>query len=323
MSIFLLVSMPVALLLLNITFQATTWVPQSSYVYAMKTTRSTLLLQAVAVASLSGSLTAQILSVGATRGQDLVSPVSSSSLPPIPPGRATVIGGKIHNVDAVRDQFTLKVFGGKSMKILFDERSQFYRDGVRTSVLDLHANDHASIETTLDGTKVFALRIHIADNAPEGEIQGKVSSYNSQTGELAVRQALSKDPITVHVPAGLQVMLIGQQAASVKQDGSIDLVPGSMVDVRFKAINGGHGVATGINVVAVPGSTFTFRGTLSSLDVQAGRLVILDPKDGQSREVIYDPSKFPIGRTLQQGAYVKVMTSFDGSQYAATEITIE
>ena len=34
-----------------------------------------------------------------------------SSLPPIPKGKSTVMGGVIHDVDPVRDQFTLKVFG--------------------------------------------------------------------------------------------------------------------------------------------------------------------------------------------------------------------
>ena len=63
------------------------------------------------------------------------------TLPPIPPGKSTVIGGAIHDVDPVRDQFMLKVFGGKSMKILFDERTQVYRDGKKTPLRDLRAND--------------------------------------------------------------------------------------------------------------------------------------------------------------------------------------
>jgi hypothetical protein len=63
----------------------------------------------------------------------------------LPQGKSTVIGGTISNVDPIADRLNLKIFGGRSMKILFDERTQVYRDGVKTSLRDLHANDHASV----------------------------------------------------------------------------------------------------------------------------------------------------------------------------------
>jgi len=48
----------------------------------------------------------------------------AKNLPPIPTGKSTVIGGEIRSVDPVRDQVTLKVFGGNdTMKVLFDERN--------------------------------------------------------------------------------------------------------------------------------------------------------------------------------------------------------
>ena len=58
------------------------------------------------------------------------------------------------------------------MKILYDERTQVYRDGVKAPLSDLHAQDHASIQTVLDGTKIFALSIHMLSKAPEGECPG-------------------------------------------------------------------------------------------------------------------------------------------------------
>src|SRR6516162_5559206 len=63
---------------------------------------------------------------------------SLPSLPPIPRGKSTVLGGFIQNIDPVRDQLTLSVSGGKQrMKILFDERTQVYRDGARVKLGDL------------------------------------------------------------------------------------------------------------------------------------------------------------------------------------------
>src|SRR6266849_5987302 len=83
------------------------------------------------------------------------------ALPAMPRGNSTVIGGSIRQVDGVRDQLTLNIFGGHAMKVLFDERTQVYRDGQKTSLRDLRAGDHVSVETMLDGTTVFARSIHM------------------------------------------------------------------------------------------------------------------------------------------------------------------
>src|ERR1700688_452595 len=123
----------------------------------------------------------------------------ASSLPPAPKGKSTVIGGAIRGVDRVRDQFTLDVFGGRSLKVLFDERTQIYRDGVKTSIRDLRAGDHISVETVLDGTTVFARSIHMLSQLPEGECQGQVLRYDRSTGELMVRDLLSPEPIKLRV----------------------------------------------------------------------------------------------------------------------------
>jgi len=248
---------------------------------------------------------------------------AASSLPPMPGGRSTVIGGEIRDVDPVRDQFTLKVFDGKSMKVLFDARTQVYRDGVRIPQLDLHANDHASVETTLDGTTIFALRIHMLSQMPEGECRGLVLSYNAQTSELMINVALSQEPITLRVPEGTPVVRVGQNAVSAEQSGSSDLAHGSLVDVKFRGGSGGRGVATHVDILATPGSAFVFSGNLSFLDLRTGRFVLVDPRDNQTYQIAFDPSRFPVSRELHEGSVVRVTTTFDGSRYVASEIKIE
>jgi hypothetical protein len=248
---------------------------------------------------------------------------AASSLPPMPGGRSTVIGGEIRDVDPVRDQFTLKVFDGKSMKVLFDARTQVYRDGVRIPQLDLHANDHASVETTLDGTTIFALRIHMLSQMPEGECRGLVLSYNAQTSELMINVALSQEPITLRVPEGTPVVRVGQNAVSSQQSGSSDLAHGSLVDVKFRGGSGGRGVATHVDILATPGSAFVFSGNLSFLDLRTGRFVLVDPRDNQTYQIAFDPSRFPVSRELHEGSVVRVTTTFDGSRYVASEIKIE
>ena len=68
-------------------------------------------------------------------------------------GESTVMGGEIRSVDPVQDQFQLKVFGQRPMKILFDARTQVYRDGKKIPLRDLGSEEHASVQTVLDGAK--------------------------------------------------------------------------------------------------------------------------------------------------------------------------
>ena len=280
----------------------------------------------LAAATLSILGTAQSPSTSQTVAEPAAPSASApapSALPPIPRGRSTVIGGEIRDVDPVRDEFILKVFGGRSMKVLFDERTQVFRDGARIPVLKLHAEDHASVETTLDGTKIFAIRINMLSQLPEGQYQGQIVSYDRQTQEMTLRGAASKTPITLSVPAGTPVMRLDQDPLSAPQRDPSDLAPGSLVEVTFHGGRAGRGVATEVDVLASPGSVVTFRGKLSFLDVRSGRLVIADAKDDESHEIVYDASRFPISRELHDGADVKVTASYDGSRYVASSITVE
>lgn len=248
-----------------------------------------------------------------------------SALPPMPAGRSTAIGGAIRDVDPVRDEFTLKIFGGGSIKVLFDERTQVYRDGSRVPVLKLHSEDHASVETALDGTKIFALRIHMLSRLPEGEYQGQVLSYNRQTGELTIKADRSQTSITLQVPSGTRVIRIGQDSFALEQGQLSDVVQGSLVEVKFQAGTGAAagGVASEISVLASPGSFYVFSGSVSSLDSHVGRLVILNARDHESREVIYDPARLPVSHELHEGSDIRVTTSFDGARYVATGIEME
>ena len=241
-----------------------------------------------------------------------------SALPPLPKGRSTVEGGMIRTVDPVRDQLILSVYGTKPMKILYDSRTQVYRDGVKTSLSDLRAKDHASVQTVLDGTKIFAVSIHMLSQAPEGECQGQVLSYDAGSGLLTVSAALSRQPITLHVPAGTSVVGVGQLTVSSPSAGLQDLVKGSLVSVKFDSSNNGRGVARQISILATPGASFVFTGNVISLDLAANRMVLLDPKDDQSYSIVFDRNRFPMSRDLHVGTHVTVTTNFDGANYVAT-----
>lgn len=249
----------------------------------------------------------------------------------LPPGRSTVIGGVIHDVDPVRDQLTLKIFGGHSMKILFDARTQVYRDGVKTTLSGLRPAEHASIETMLDGTTIFARSIHMLSQAPEGECQGQVIAYNPDTRELTLSETLSREPIKLQVPAAANIIPMAQaassdgggKAAAPGSAGSSDLVKGSLISAKFESGNNGEGVATEIAILATPGSSFVFSGNVTYLDMHTQRLAIVDPRDGRSYSLAFDASHLPGSHDLHEGAHVTVTANFDGSRYVATAITID
>jgi hypothetical protein len=264
------------------------------------------------------------------QGQGTSSPASglvgasagASSLPPTPRGNSTVIGGAIRGVDRVRDQFTLDVFGGRSLKVLFDERTQIYRDGVKSSMRDLRAGDHVSVETVLDGTTVFARSIHMLSELPRGDCQGQVTDYNPADHELTVRDAQSRQLVKFRVPDGTAFVRQGQAASSAAEPGPADLVIGTLISVKFQSDNKGHGVASQVAILATPGTAFVFVGNVASLDLHSGLLVVIDPRDDKRYDVFFDSARFPVSRDLHEGADVMVTADFDGARYVANAITV-
>lgn len=245
-----------------------------------------------------------------------------SSLPPAPRGKSTILGGEIRNVDPVRDQLTLRVFGQRQLKILFDERTQVYLDGNRIPLGNLSPANHASVQTVLDGTDVYALSIHMLSRLPEGEYQGHVLSFDPGTRELTLSATISREPIKLLVPANTPVVREGQKQFTDQQAGESDLAKGALVSVDFASGKQGQGVASQISVLATPGSAFVFGGDIASLDMHSGSLVLIDPRDDQSYQVSFDPARFPESQKLREGDHLRVTATFDGSRYIASALAV-
>lgn len=247
-------------------------------------------------------------------------PAAIPALPPLPQGNPTVIGGVIRSVDPVQDQIKLKVFGGKSMDILFDPRTRVYRDGKRVSLGDIRPDDHASVETVLDGTKIFAMSIHMLSHAPQGECQGQVLDYNPSSGELTVSTALSAEPVKLTVPPGARLFRKGQSKYVAAQSGAPVLVSGDLVSVTFTPAGDGRGVANEVAILASPGSSFVFSGNIAVLDLHSGLLVLRDASGDNTYRLHFNPLIFPMTK-FHEGDHVRVTAKFDGSRYEASSIT--
>jgi hypothetical protein len=237
------------------------------------------------------------------------------SLPPVPRGQSTVIGGTIRNVDRVRDQLTIGVFGGRDMRILFDERTMVYRDGKRISLRDLRNGYRGSFETSLDGSVVFARSIHILTRDLEAECRGQVLSFDRAKGELSVRDTLSSEPLDFKIPPGTIISREGQAAFS-----SETLSAGSLVKINFQP-DSGRAVVSSITILATPGDSFVFTGRLTFLDLSTGRLAIVDQRDQNRYEVSVDPRSAAL-ENLHLGNDVTVTARFDGTHYTASTIKL-
>ncbi len=280
-----------------------------------------------------GSLTiGQILVAGAAPAQNTLpqtadltesAQVALIALPAVPPGKSTIMGGEIRKIDFVRDQFMLKVYGQGPLKILFDERTQVFLDGKKIKLRDLHTGSHASVQTVLDKTNIFALSIHMLSQVPEGEYQGRVLNFNPSTSELTLSSTLSPKPINILLPANTPVLQEGQSTSALPQLGPSDLKNGSQVEIKFKSGKQEKSIASKVTILATPGTEFLFNGNLSFLDMHTGYFVLIDPRDGKDYRIFFDSAQLPATQNLHVGDVVKVKADYDGQRYVASAIGTE
>ena len=284
---------------------------------------------AALVLILSGMAFSQALSTGnPSMAKELISeaptpggfatPVNlAPDLPAMPRGKTTVIGGSVRQVDRLRDQLTLNVYGGHPVKIFFDERTHVFRDGQAASLNDLQPGERVSVETLLDGDDVFARSIHSLTHSIDGQCHGQVLSFDAAKRDLLIRDGLAPQPIKVHVPSNVTIVGQGQQTASPTA-----LQRGALVAITFRSDGNGRAIANKVSVLASPGSNFIFSGIVSYLDIHRGVLVLLDPRDQSRYEISFDPHS-PVRASLHEGEGVTVTAGFNGDQYAAKQIVVQ
>lgn len=237
-------------------------------------------------------------------------------LPSLPKAEATLVGGTIQSLDRVRDELTIRVFGGGQMKTLFDPRTHVFRDGKPASTGDLKTGERIYVDTILADGQVFARNIRVTGSSPAGEGQGVVLSYRSDNGLLVVSDLLAPGPMKLHVAPSSKILRNGQQATTN------ELVPGTLITVKFEPQPGGRSLAREISILITPGTQFTFSGRVTFLDLRSGLLVVTSTADHKPYEIHFDPSVLQVGQDLQEGAEVTVLARYDGNQYVARGLTV-
>jgi hypothetical protein len=244
-----------------------------------------------------------------------VDPASLLPDPPaLPRANASLIGGTVEKLDRVRDRLTVRVFGGGKMTFAFDPRTHIYLGSASAAASDLHQGDRISVDTQLDGSLVFARTIRIHSKIPAGESHGAVVSYRGD--ELVLRDLLSPRPLKIRLTSDTRIVKDDHQTSAA------DLVPGTLVAVKFGPQKNGSDTASEVSVLAVPGASFAFSGRITALDLRLGLLILTSSTDRKTYEVYFDPSVSGFDANLREGDDVIVVTRFDGDRYMARSVTV-
>lgn len=241
---------------------------------------------------------------------------------PLPKEKLSLIGGTIRKIDPVREKMTIKVYGADSMNIAFDQRTHFFRDGREVTQTAVKPGDRVYLDTQIDQNQhVFAKNVHVQTSSSPADASGQVLSYDQKSGEIIVQDNLSSKPVRFRVGPSTQVLNRGEtspQPLAQKQ-----LKPGSLVTVKFSPAHQGSGVvAEQVRVLAEAGSSFTFHGQITHLDLRNGTLAIENESDGKTYEISVDRGITPITDDVTVGALATIVAAFQGSDYMAQSIRI-
>ncbi len=238
--------------------------------------------------------------------------------PPLPKTSVTLVGGIVKTMDNVRNRIAVVPFGsGKTMKMRFDERTHFYRDGRETTQLAVKPGERVYVDTQLDADRnIFARNVRVESNATPADASGQVIGYDPARGTLTIQDGLSSQPVTFSIDQNTQLTRQGATASAR------DLVPGTLLTVRFAPQRANRGAAQEVAIIAVPGSVFTFSGKVTHLDTSIGLLSVENSTDNKRYDIYFAPSTPGFTTALTEGSEVTVQAVFEGNRYSAKSISV-
>ena len=235
-------------------------------------------------------------------------------VPPLPKGKVTMEGGTVAKIDPIRNRLVLAPFGAKEkMKLWFDERTHFYRDGRETTQAAIHQGDRVYADTMLDGPHVFARNIRIVSERTSADVTGQVVALNPG-GNLTVRDRLSGSDLTFRVAQETRASNLQGQAVNLS-----DVTSGSIVSVHL--LPGARTGVDQIRVLARPGETFTFSGRITNIDLRNGMMAVNNQSDNEIYDIAFDSGDGASLERLRMGNDVVVKAIFTGKGYRADSIS--
>lgn len=234
----------------------------------------------------------------------------------MPEGRTTLIGGLAHKIDRVGNRLEVQPFGQrKRIRMIYDERSHFYRDGRETTVLSIREGDRVYVDTTLDGAKIFAKNVRVVTTGEPAEAQGQIIEFDARRQTVRMLDNLTRQQVAFTLTPDTKFS--AKSGAASRED----IRPGSLINVLFAPGRKG-GQAREILVLATPGSTYLFAGRITNIDLRSGIVNIENQSDGRNYELRFDPAKVDNREELIVGTEVAANSTFDGRTYRTQNLSI-
>lgn len=234
---------------------------------------------------------------------------------PLQPSKLSLIGGTVKSIDQIKDHMTVRIYGSKTMRVKFDQRTHFYRDGKETTQLAVKTGDRIYLDTQLFEGTVFAKNVHVETGSTPADASGQIVSFNAKNGDMVVRDDLAGANVKFRV--GPQTVIKSGQSAATP--GS--LRAGALIAVKFSPRSRSTGIADEVSIIAEPGTSFTYFGRVTHLDLRSGLLAIENQADGKTYEVHLD-SSVRVPDNLAVGSQVNVVAMFQGKAYTVQSLEV-
>jgi hypothetical protein len=238
--------------------------------------------------------------------------------PPFPKGMTTLVGGIITHVDRIGNHLKVKVYGGGTWTIFFDERTHVFRGGVEVTPLALKSGERVYVDTMLDNNQrdVFARNIRVGVAAPPADTEGQIVDVDTAHNEVTMRDSINSVSVRFSVPPDAKI-----------SEGSSRLPlanvrPGSLVRVKFAPERPNRGEAREIVIVARPGATFTFTGPVTFLDRHREVMAVRNRLDNKTYDLHLAAARMDATANLAVGSEVNVVATFEATQYTAQQVRV-
>jgi hypothetical protein len=237
---------------------------------------------------------------------------------PLPENKSALIGGRVRDIDQIRNEMTIDIFGkGGKMKVLFDPRTRFDRDGIAANQTIIKKGDQVYLDTQLVNHKIFARDVYIHTATGTADASGQITSYNAKTRELTINDQMSRTPVTVRLTP---TTVIHSRDGAAGSPANLQYY--ALVSVKLSPGKAGGNEASEVDVIAEPGSQFTFFGTLTHIDLRSGLIAVDNKSDHKSYEIRFEPSQIPVTDDLKVGNEVAVNAVFNGRDYTANSLKV-
>jgi hypothetical protein len=230
-----------------------------------------------------------------------------------PSGRVSLVRGALKRLDPIHDQLLIHSFGGGDVRIAFDPRTQFLSENVRTRLTSIPNGSVVSVDTVIDGGKLFALSVRTGPSQAT-ELNGQVMRYDAAKSQLILRDPASpEEGISLRITPSTVVVNQGQSASAQA------LSPGMLVQVWLSSTQ--H-AANRVEILAAPGNSFSFAGRILAVDLRSRILALSNDSDQSVRELAIGSLDSSSLGLLREGADVSIQAEFDGDCYNVRSVTL-